>query len=49
MLIVGFIGIGLNDSDVIAERIRVVPDPFGASPDSDFGFTTTITTLIDSA
>lgn len=46
---VGFIGIGLNDSDVIAERIRVVPDPFSASPDSDFGFTTTITTLIDSA
>lgn len=45
----GFMGAGLNDSDVIAERIRVVPDPFLASPDSDFGFTTTITLLIDSA
>jgi hypothetical protein len=46
---VGFIGAGLRDSDVLFERIRVVPDPLNASPDSDFGFTTIITRLIDSA
>jgi hypothetical protein len=45
----GQMNIGMNDSDVLTERIRVVPDPFGVSPDSDYGFTTTITTLIDSA
>ena len=45
----GIMNIGMGDSDVVTERIRVVPDPFDVSPDSDYGFTTTITTLIDSA
>lgn len=45
----GMMNIGMNDSDVLTERIRVTPDPINVSPDSDYGFTTTITTLIDSA
>jgi len=45
----GMMNIGMNDSDVLTERIRVVPDPFSVSPDSDYGFTTIITTLADSA
>lgn len=45
----GQMNIGMNDSDVLTERIRIVPDPFGVSLDSDYGFTTTITRLIDSA
>ena len=40
---------GLNDSDIPLERIRVIPDPADVSPDSDFGFTTSITLLYDSA
>ena len=40
---------GLNDSDLPLERIRVTPNPADASPDSDFGFTTTIDLLYDSA
>jgi hypothetical protein len=46
---VGIMNIGMGDSDVLTERIRIVPDPLNVSPDSDYGFTTTITTLIDSA
>ena len=45
----GQMNIGMDDSDVLGERIRVVPDPFNVSPDSDYGFTTTITNLMDSA
>jgi len=45
----GLMNIGMNDSDVLTERIRVAPDPINVSLDSDYGFTTTITTLIDSA
>jgi hypothetical protein len=40
---------GLNDSDVLIETITVEPDPLDVSPDSDFGFTTTITLAVDSA
>lgn len=45
----GFQSAGLNDSDIIAERIRVVPDPADAEPEDDYGFTLTYTDLIDSA
>ena len=45
----GQMNIGMDDSDVLGERIRVVPDPFNVSPDSDYGFTTIITNLMDSA
>jgi T4-like virus Myoviridae tail sheath stabiliser len=45
----GLMGYGLNDSDVLTERIRVTPNPFDVNPDSDYGFTTEITQLIDSA
>ena len=45
----GQMNIGMNDSDMLTERIRIRPDPQNVSPDSDYGFTTTITTLIDSA
>jgi len=50
----GIKGGGLNDSDVLTERIRVVPNPTDVNPDSDFGFddsdfTTSITILSDSA
>lgn len=40
---------GLADSDIFIEKIRVQPDPLNVSPDSDFGFTTTIFTALDSA
>lgn len=45
----GILNNGLNDSDVLLERVRVTTDPADASPDSDYGFITAITTLIDSA
>lgn len=45
----GQMNIGMNDSDMLTERIRIRPDPQNVSPDSDYGFTTIITTLIDSA
>ena len=42
-------GLGLGtDSDVPLERITTTPTPIGVSPDSDFGFSTTIVG-IDSA
>jgi hypothetical protein len=41
--------IGLQDSDVLYETIRVVPDPANASPDSNYGFTTTFIQSWDSA
>jgi len=43
--------VGLNDSDIALTRIDTTPNPtsvFGM-PDSDFGFTNTITVLSDSA
>lgn len=40
---------GLADSDEFLEKIRVLPDPADASPDSDYGFTTTIYGALDSA
>lgn len=40
--------VGPYDSDVLASRLTVVPDPTTASPDSDFGFTTTKLDYIDS-
>lgn len=40
---------GLKDSDIGLERIEVIPDPADASPDSDYGFQTTISLLWDSA
>lgn len=43
---VGIMTAGMKDSDVASERIRVVPNPLNVSPDSDFGFTTTIINLI---
>lgn len=44
------IGTGaIADSDEFLEKIRVVPDPASASPDSDYGFTTTIFGALDSA
>lgn len=43
------IGTGLNDSDEFIEKIRVLPDPANASPDSDYGFATTIFGALDSA
>lgn len=37
------VGLGLGtDSDVPLEKITVTPTPIGVSPDSDFGFTTSI-------
>lgn len=39
----------LADSDVAVERIRITPNPADASPDSDYGFNTSITALWDSA
>lgn len=41
--------VGLEDSDVFVEKIRVLPDPADASPDSDYGFSTTIYGALDSA
>lgn len=46
---IGLIGAGLNDSDIAVERITVTTDPADASPDSDYGFITTIDWLSDSA
>lgn len=43
------IGSGVNDSDTYYEKIRVTPDPIDVSPDSDYGFTTTIYSALDSA
>lgn len=43
------IGAGAKDSDVAVERITVIPDPVNVNADSDYGFTTTITLLYDSA
>lgn len=40
---------GLNDSDTLIQKIRVQPDPINVSPDSDYGFTTTIFETWDSA
>jgi len=40
---------GLKDSDIPLERIEVTPNPADASPDSDYGFNTTISLLWDSA
>lgn len=37
------------DSDNLISNINIVPDPLNVSPDSDFGFTTTITNYVDSA
>lgn len=45
----GQMNIGMDDSDVVTERIRVLPDPLNVSLDSDYGFTTIITNLTDSA
>lgn len=42
-------GAGLNDSDILIEMIRVQPNPFNVSADSDYGFTTTIFAALDSA
>ena len=39
----------IGDSDQFVEKIRVVPNPFNAGPDSDYGFTTTLFTALDSA
>ena len=40
---------GLNDSDVLIETLTVTPNPADASPDSDFGFSTSIVLAVDSA
>lgn len=39
----------VDGTDTYVERISVVPDPFNVSPDSDYGFTTTIDLAFDSA
>lgn len=39
---VGLMSEGLADSDVLVETITVVPDPADATPEDDYGFTTTI-------
>ena len=38
---------GLSDSDILIETITVTPDPADASPDSDYGFSTTIDLAFD--
>lgn len=43
------IGAGSGDSDVWVSKINILPNPLGASADSDYGFTTTITNTVDSA
>lgn len=43
------IGSDADGTDTYVERITVVPDPFNVSPDSDYGFTTTIDLTFDSA
>lgn len=40
---------GLIDSDEFIQKIRVLPDPSDASPDSDYGFSTEIYGALDSA
>jgi hypothetical protein len=40
---------GIKDSDELVSTIRVLPDPASASPDSDYGFTTTFYGALDSA
>ena len=37
------------DSDRKVSRITVLPNPLGVTADSDYGFTTTITNMVDSA
>ena len=41
--------VGLSDSDVLIETIKVTPNPADASADSDFGFNTSIIFPLDSA
>jgi hypothetical protein len=43
------IGTGLKDSDELLSTIVVTTDPANASADSDYGFITTITEMLDSA
>lgn len=43
--VLGFSDAGLNDSDIDTTRIIVTTDPSDASPDSDYGFSTTIEDL----
>lgn len=43
------IGTGLRDSDELLSTISVTTDPANASADSDYGFTTTILEILDSA
>lgn len=43
------IGTGLRDSDELLSTIVVTTDPANASADSDYGFITTITEMLDSA
>lgn len=45
----GLLDGGLNDSDIPVERIRVIPNPADASPDSDYGFNLSLIPLTDSA
>jgi hypothetical protein len=40
---------GSGDSDVWVSKLNILPNPLGASADSDYGFTTTITNTVDSA
>lgn len=39
----------INDSDMKIETITTLPDPLSVDPDSDYGFTTTIVNVQDSA
>ena len=43
------IGSGMLDSDELLETLTVKPNPLSVSPDSDFGFSETITQSVDSA
>ena len=43
------INAGLRDSDQLFSTITVTTDPANASPDSDYGFVTTIVEILDSA
>ena len=43
------IGAGSADSDVWVSKINILPNPLGASADSDYGFTTVLTNTVDSA
>ena len=40
---------GSGDSDVWVSKLNILPNPLGASADSDYGFTTTLTNTVDSA